>query len=332
LVADRAGNLYGTTSGGGVYGYGVIFKITLVGQETVLHAFDYGNDGGSPFAGLVFDKAGNLYGTTTIGGRGFGTVFKMLPDGTFSIIHYFDGGTDGADPRASLIIDKKGNLFGTTLGGGTYHLGTVFKLTPEGTETILHSFGGTTSDGNSPEGPLIIDRKHNLYGTTYGGGSSVGWGTVFKVAADGSESILHAFAGGPNDGLQPYCGLVTDKAGNFYGTTSGGGTNDGTVFELTPDGTEVIVHSIQSGLAPNAGLIMDKKNNLYGTASQSFHGGSVFRLAPDGTETSLHDFKGGSDGYGPMGSLVFGSRGRLYGTTQGGGGSNNAGTVFEVKK
>src|ERR1017187_10338672 len=258
LIWDAAGNLYGTTVWGGTSpscggGCGTVFELTPAAgggwTEKVLWSFGNGTDGVSPVAGMVFDAAGNLYGTTLYGGTtGFGTVFELTPaaDGTWAekVLYSFGNGTDGSIPDSGLIFDADGNLYGTTTQGGTFNqTGTVFELTPAaggiGTEKVLHSFGNGT-DGTYPEGGLIFDAAGNLYGTTWGGGAQGNGGTVFELttAAGGTwpERGLHNFGSGA-DGAHPGAGLVFDAAGNLYGTTRGGGTyGGGTVFELTPAG------------------------------------------------------------------------------------------------
>jgi uncharacterized repeat protein (TIGR03803 family) len=183
LIRDRAGNLYGTTYGGGTSGYGVVFELTPTGFLTVLQPFAGGpNDGATPVDTLVRDGAGNLYGTTGEGGtNNNGTVFKITPAGAETVLHFFAGGNnDGASPFGGLTQDAAGNLYGTTVLGGTYGEGTVFKLTPAGAETVLYSFGAFSGDGSQPHAGLLRDRAGNLYGTARDGGTS-GWGTVFKV-------------------------------------------------------------------------------------------------------------------------------------------------------
>lgn len=369
VIADAAGNLYGTTFGGGSgNGYGTIFKLTPTGTETVLHRFS-GDDGAGPASPLIADAAGNLYGTTTYGGLNLGgTVFKLTlnSDGTYShsVLHNFGRyPVDGAAPHG-LIGDAAGNLYGTTTGGGAsacgdLGCGTVFKFTPnlDGTysETVLHNFTGG-SDGQYPFGDLIADAAGNLYGTTfYGGGSGcngLGCGTVFELTPnlDGtySETVLHNFTGG-SDGAAPTAGLLADAEGNLYGTTSEGGgrnrdclTGCGTVFKLTPnlDGTydERVLYSFggSDGQTPHAGLIADAVGNLYGT---TFFGGvilpecggwcgTVFMLTPSGTLRVLHSFNF-RDGANPTAGLIADAAGNLYGTTRLGG-NNNYGTVFEL--
>jgi uncharacterized repeat protein (TIGR03803 family) len=185
VVRDSEGNLYGTTITGGTYGFGTIYKVTPAGVGTILHSFNAnGHDGIAPWASLVLYKNA-LYGTTQRGGTvGVGTVFKMTESGYETILHSFTGGTDGIFPYANLIVDSDGNLYGTTTYGGSSDLGTVFKVTPSGVETVLHSFANNSTDGRYPFGGLAIDSSGNLYGTASGGGNGNcegGCGVVFKI-------------------------------------------------------------------------------------------------------------------------------------------------------
>jgi uncharacterized repeat protein (TIGR03803 family) len=254
---DKKGNLLGTTPYGGASAGGTVFKVVPKGRETVLYSFAIGSDGNAPLAGLIKDKAGNLYGTTYEGGDtscyngyGCGTVFKLTPDGTETVLYAFQGGSDGAVPQASLIMDEAGNLYGTTVRGGNisdcdrYGCGTVFKLAPDGTETALHAFAGGPNDGANPVGDLIADKKGNLYGTTAEGGRAGGDGAgiAFKLVPDGTETVLYSFCAQTDctDGGNPLAGLIKDKAGNLYGTGQLGGNssncdghNCGVVFEIT---------------------------------------------------------------------------------------------------
>jgi uncharacterized repeat protein (TIGR03803 family) len=261
LITDNSGALYSTTFNNGSGNKGTVFKLTppAKGQtawiETVLHSFTGGSDGGLPYAGLIADKEGALYGTTSGGGiAGNGTVFKLTPPAKGqtawieTVLHSFTGGSDGASPVAGLIADKEGTLYGTTGIGGSGSHGTAFKLTPPAKgqttwiETVLYSFTGG-SDGGFPPAGLIAEngRDENrgaLYGTTLFGGTGNN-GTVFKLTppAKGqtawTETVLHSFTGG-SDGGFPYAGLIADKEGALYGTTQvGGNSSNGTVFKLT---------------------------------------------------------------------------------------------------
>jgi uncharacterized repeat protein (TIGR03803 family) len=229
-------------------------------------------------------------------------VFKLAPDGTETVLHAFAGAAagDGCFPYAGLIADSAGNFYGTTVVGGSaacdsgFGCGTVFRVAPDGTETVLHAFAGG-SDGMNPLGGLVADPSGNLYGTTQAGGENCnpGCGTAFKVATDGTETILHIFVGG-SDGSFPNAGLALDKTGNLYGATQSGGSTRcrkrpgcGTVFELTSNGTETILHSFEahkSGVAPLA-PVLDKGLSVFGTTylggntDACSHGcGVVFKL------------------------------------------------------
>jgi uncharacterized repeat protein (TIGR03803 family) len=233
LVQATNGNLYGTTFDGGAGG-GTVFKITPSGTLTTLHSFD-GTDGAGPHGGLVQATNGNLYGTTSSGGaNNDGTVFQITPSGTLTTLHSFDG-TDGATPEAALVQATNGNLYGITFHGGAnpqFGAGTVFKITPSGTLTTLHSFCSESgcTDGVFPEAALVQATDANLYGTT--SGIEIGNGTVFKITPSGMLTTLYSFDG--TDGSEPSAGLVQDTNGKFYGTTQNGGTDgDGTVFSLS---------------------------------------------------------------------------------------------------
>ena len=239
LVRDAQGNLYGMTPSGGPSSGGIVFEVTPSGTETILHSFDDSNstNGYGPEAGLIMDASGNFYGTTQAGGTegalSYGTAFEMTPSGTETVLHTFGIGTDGSNVWAGLVRDAKGNLYGTTYQGGTYGNGTVFEVTPSGTETVLHSFNNDGTDGYGPMAGLVIDASGNLYGTTEFGGTYT-YGTVFEITPSGTETILHSFGAG-TDGRNPVAGLVLDTQGNLYGTTEKGGAHGGgAVFKVKP--------------------------------------------------------------------------------------------------
>lgn len=289
LIMDSAGNLYGTTFSGGANSYyGTVFKISATGTETILHSFGVitSGDGGTPKAGVIMDSAGNLYGTTWTGGpNNDGAVFEISAAGTESVLYSFPYGTNGnANPAASLIMDQAGNLYGTTIWGGANNMGTVFEITASGAESTLYSFGISSTDASGPEAPLIMDSDGNFYGTTDGGGAYHG-GTVFKISAGGTESVLYSFGSSAGDGVNPLAGLLMDGSGNLYGTTYAGGANgDGAVFKISPDGTESVLYSFGSsatdGLQPAAGLVVDRAGNLYGTTETggATNQGTVFEI------------------------------------------------------
>jgi len=308
LVLDQKGNLYGTTYNGGnsncdLGGCGVVFKLTPRGKETVLYSFCAQSgctDGWYAEGGLISDQEGNLYGTTQYGGaynNWGGTVFKVTPRGKETVLYSFcaqSGCVDGTQPDGGVVFDQKGNLYGTTYDGGSHNSGVVFKLTPDGKETVLYSFCAQTNctDGAGPLGGIVFDQKGNLYGTTQQGGS-YDRGTVFKVTPNGKETVLHSFcrANYPcTDGAEPLAGPVFDQEGNLYGTTSEGGApgNAGVVFRLTPEGEETVLYSFcweevcADGKEPVAGLVFDQKGNLFGTTSSGgaygIWRGTVFKL------------------------------------------------------
>jgi uncharacterized repeat protein (TIGR03803 family) len=334
--------------------------------EKVLLKFD-GRDGWQPGGGLIFDSAGNIYGTTAFGGSddcayGCGTVFELTPKTgggwTRKVLHDFNG-TDGQQPDAGLVFDAKGNLYGTTQAGGANIYGTVFELSPKAggawTEKALHSFNEDGKDGVYPVASLIVDALGNLYGTT-GGGGTYGGGIVFELAPkeDGTwtEKILHSFNDDGKDGYASSAGLVLDASGNLYGTTfygGGGGCNEGnthgcgTIFELAPNvgggWTEKILHSFvgnsKDGNYPESSLIFDASGNLYGTTELGgvYEGGTVFELTPGADahwrEAVLHNFNyQNNDGSILDASLIFDASGNLYGTAYSG--VDNSGVVFEL--
>jgi uncharacterized repeat protein (TIGR03803 family) len=252
---DNSGRLYGTTSAGGLYTNGIAYNLEPVSPsnwyEIPVHAFGAPGDGSVPYGGLIFDAAGNAYGTTNQGGaNGVGTVFQLTRSRlnfgwTETVLYSFKGricsqSSDGAGPAAGLTFDSAGDLYGTTQCGGAGGYGTVFKLThnPDDTwtESILYAFQGG-NDGANPTAPVTFDSAGNLYGTTVDGGPLTD-GTIYKLTlANGSwtESVLHAFS--YTDGAAPASGVILDAAGNLYGTASSGGTNGpsgGVAYEFIP--------------------------------------------------------------------------------------------------
>jgi uncharacterized repeat protein (TIGR03803 family) len=362
LISDAAGNLYGTTytggngdcifSGGAAPGCGAIYEISPASgggwTEKLIYNFEGGTDGMLPYAGLVMDAAGNLYGAASVGGDGTfgsgGTIYKLSPPSigggswTFSVVFFFaNQATDGGAPLGTLIFDHAGNLYGTTSGGGTSNYGTIFKLSPPSgsggawTETVLHYFSGT--DGYHPESGLYQDGEGNLYGTTYYGGdladcSGSGCGVVYKLVpgSGGTYSLmmLHRFVS--SDGAYPYGG-ITYYHGDYYGTTSTNNTTrGGSVFELTPGHggpwTFTTLHTFGGagdGSAPYSGVISDAHGNLYGTTYGSGENGygTAYKLSPGsgGTwnETILENFNYPAS-FAPIGGLLL-KGSKLFGTT-----------------
>jgi uncharacterized repeat protein (TIGR03803 family) len=327
-----------------------------------LYKFTGGADGSQPYTGLIFDQAGNLYGTTEFGGAyGLGTVFELTPngDGTWKehVLYSFQGTPDGYSPDSHLTFDAAGNLYGMTWNGGIYgaYMGTVFQLSPNGDgswkETVIHSFGG--GDGIEVHGGVIFDSAGNLYGTAKLGGA-YGWGTAFQLTPNGdgtwTENVIYSFRGGDDkiDAVYPITGLVFDQAGSLYGASTDGGVyNDGTVFEISPNGqetwTEKVLYSFglsgnhSDGWQPAAGLIFDPAGNLFGTTvwgnDNGYYNGVVFRLSPNGDgswkESVIHSFIG-ADGAEPWADLMMDQAGNLYGTTFQGG-AHKRGVVFRLR-
>ncbi|PYM11065.1 MAG: hypothetical protein DME18_14990 [Verrucomicrobia bacterium] len=308
---------------------------------TTLHVFR-GTDGNAPDAPLVLGTNGSFYGVTSYGGTatntacigGCGTVFEISPAGAFVSLHSFTN-NDGDDPRAGLLQASDGNLYGTTAFGGPFGgSGTVFRITPTGVLTNLHTFRG--NDGIGPEGTLIEGPNGILYGTTAEGGPSTP-GTVFQITTNGVFATL----GGVD---QPAAGVILARDGNLYGTTEFGGSSTncnqgcGTVFKVTPNGVVTILHSFDKsdGQQPKCVLVEGSDGNLYGTTSGSAFGtlnctngcGTVFQITTNGEFTTLHAFAG-PEGKLPQAGLVFGNDGNLYGTASGGG-AFTFGTVFQV--
>lgn len=324
--------LYGTTQGGGQGGAGAVFTTSTAGKEHVLHSFgSSGPDGVFPVAGLVL-LGGVFYGTASNGGdHGFGAVFKITKAGKESLIYSFKGGTDGSQPYAPLVAEG-GVLYGTTYVGGnqncTQGCGTVFSVTPSGTEHLIYSFKGG-SDGQGPLANLVVINSV-LYGTTGAGGKN-GVGTIFKTSKSGSEKVLHSFGSG-FDGAEPEAGLLND-GGKLYGTTNGAGKNfNGTVFVATTGGSEHVLYNFKGGsdgANPEANLIL-LNGALYGTTAGGGtpNLGTVFGVNTSGKEHVLHAFKTQSEGSDPRAPLTV-VNGALYGTTSLGG-SSQMGTIFKV--
>lgn len=356
LIQAMDGNFYGTTAYGGAYNNcntgiscGTVFKITPEGTLITLHSFCAQAgcpDGKSPNGGLIQGADGNFYGTTIAGGAfDGGTVFQITPEGTLTTLHSFCAQTDCLDPAqpmAGLIQAADGNFYGTTAWGGAYGGGTVFKITPGGALTTLHSFDGT---GGVGRGRLIQATDESFYGTTTFGGAS-GSGTIFTITSEGMLTTLRIFGSESPDGSYPN-NLIQANDGNFYGTTYGGGANRvGTVFRITAAGTLTTLYSFCSetkcfdGDHLLGGLIQASDGNFYGTANEgganncALEGcGTIFEITQTGTLGVVHRFAG-IDGALPAGSLIQATDGSFYGTTLGGGGStkcaSGCGTVFRL--
>lgn len=330
---------------------------------TTLYSFT-GASGAGPDGGVVSDATGALYGLTYAGGASnMGAVIQLKPPAatggawTESVLYSFTGLSDGGTPYGGLVFDGKGALYGTTIYGGTANAGTVFQLTPPAatggawTEVVLYNFSGT-SDGGNPTGSLVFDKRGALYGTATIGGSA-GYGAAFQLMPPATlggawtYAVLYNFPGGKS-GASPSAGLTFGATGVLYGATySGGKSNAGTVYQLTPPAatggawSEAVLYSFTGGSDggyPDAGLLSASKGVLYGSTSygglSKTPNGVVYQLTPPAkaggawTQTVIYTFKGGSDGAYPFGGLVLNSN-LIFGTTYGGG-TSGLGTVYEL--
>jgi len=371
LTRDSQGNLYGTTEYGGASGAGTVFKLDTAGNETILVSFN-GSNGAYPLSNLVQDSSGNLYGTTFSGGDlncggggGCGEVFKVDPSGNETVLYAFTGtGGDGANPALGLAQDSAGNLYGATQDGGNatscnskflrFGCGTVFKIDPSGTETVLYSFTGSDGDGAAPFGGVIVDGSGNIFGTTWQGGSykrelckdnnKGGCGTVFELDSTGHETVLHDFSGSIRDGSGPQTQLVTDVKGDIYGVTLWGGKRHcklflpgcGTVFNVDANGAYTVLYRFRGridGNAPQGPLTLDQEGNLYGAAGSGgkYGQGGIFELTTAGQLSSIFFFTGDkAEPKNPNGGLILDAEGNIYGTTLHGG-DYHGGAIFEIK-
>jgi uncharacterized repeat protein (TIGR03803 family) len=303
---------------------------------TTLYNFTGGSDGAWPYAGVIQDPSGNLYGTTFgRNGSGDGVVYELKTTGAEIVLYSFTGGSDGSEPYTPVVRDRAGNIYGTTFEGGAGR-GTVFKIDTTGDETVLYSFAGGTSDGCHPDQGLLVGKSGTLFGTTNGCGSS-GYGTIFKIDSAGKETILHSFVGSPSDGAYPGRGhLAMDELGNLYGVTAmGGADNNGALYQLNGDGTLTLLHSFSGsgGCEPQGSVARDKAGNLYGTTYScgSNNYGTLWKVSKKGKETILHNFAGSpSDGCLPDAGVARDSKGNLYGVTSGCGAfGGNYGALYE---
>jgi uncharacterized repeat protein (TIGR03803 family) len=338
-LLDVNGQLYGTTTLGGEYATnaGTVFALDATGKERVLHSFGHGSDGLEPLGNLV--RIGNtLYGTTAFGGTHvLGTVFALTLSGRERVLHNFSQSrkNDGFSPYAGLTV-MNGLLYGTTKMGGKHDQGTVFSIDDAGNERIVYSFTTVHRDGDYPLGGLIV-YKGALYGTTSAGGCR--WGTVFSVTPTGKETVIYRFAcrQDRHDGKVPD-GTLTEVNGTFYGTADIGGgkapENQGTVFSVTPNGNERVLHTfgaLEDGANPYCTLLFDD-GVLYGTTIRggADDEGTIFSVTQSGKERVLHSFGVIPDGEQPDAGVVS-ANGRLYGTAAfGGGRPYGQGTVFEI--
>ena len=284
VIIDAAGNLFGTTSYGGTFSGGLVYKLAPNGTETVLHSFGGTGDGQYPALELTADPNGNLYGVTIAGGAsGDGTIFQLTSSGVETLLHSFDL-TDGQSPAGQLFRDTDGKLYGTTEAGGKYKGGTVFSCDVNGNFTDLHDFGSMPNDGHFPKSGVVPGAGGYLYGTTFYGGAHKEAGTVYRIKRDGSgEALVHSFYG-PDGNLAN--SLTVDAHGTLYGTTEKGGTQGlGVLFKMTPAGKETVLHSFAKpiGFYLSGAPAFDAAGNLYGTTDGGQgrsirYAGTIFKI------------------------------------------------------
>jgi uncharacterized repeat protein (TIGR03803 family) len=351
LTQAPDGTFHGTTSRGGAGNFGTVFAMTAGGTLTTLVEFT-GNAGsfrGSfPYGGVIRGTDGRFYGTTARGGAlGDGTVFRWTAPGTFeTLVDFTDTGATakGASPYAALTQGPDGNFYGTTANGGANNCGTVFRVTPAGDLLTLATLtgNGATNRGASPESALVLGADGKFYGTTFGGGTG-NFGTLFRIATDGTLTTLASFTGKAGDaaGAMPEAALVRGTDGSFYGATFHGGASDaGTIFKLTTSGANPVLSTLFEFSGPNsgayfqAGLVHANDGNFYGTTAGNgvFGKGTIFKLTPAGALTTLVEFTGNgaaNKGTSPYAALIQAGDGNLYGTTAAGG-ANDLGTIYKV--
>jgi uncharacterized repeat protein (TIGR03803 family) len=349
LVQGLDGNLYGTSYGGG-NGYGTIFSVSTGGTLKVLYTFCHlagCADGEFPDGGLVLGTDGAFYGTTHQGGAGSGTVFRITKAGVFSTLYTFCTAancSDGELPQGELVQGRDGRFYGTTEGSGNVGNGTAFAITSTGGFTTLHTFCGFSGcgDGAYPYAGLALGPDGNFYGTNHSSGTN-DWGTFFQMTPGGAVTTLYNFCvfSSCTDGGYPGSGVILAADGDYYGTTTEGGTSNacpdgcGTIFKVTSGGSLNTLHSFDlkdgSLTLSSAGLVQGTDGNFYGTTENggSSKKGSLYQLTPSGTFTTLVNLYS-SIGDEPAGGLVQATDGNLYGTTTGGGGRYKAGTIFKL--
>ena len=331
LVIGADGNFYGATYAGGANGYGTIFKMTPAGILTVLHSLSSAADGANCYGSLVKGSDNNFYGTTNGGGTtGQGTIFKITPAGVYTVLRQMNQATDGGHSQSDLIQATDGNFYGMAYSGGPNFSGTIFKITPTGTFTLLRSL--VSANGINPYGSLLQGTDGNFYGTTSSSGANSG-GTIFKITPAGTLTVLHALLP-TTEGGNPRGSLVRGNDGNYYGLTNTGGTNFfGSLFKITSTGVFTVLTGFNGAIigdAPNESLIQATDFAFYGTTLNggTNNQGTIFKIC-GGVYSVLHSFKTTTEGGLPKGSLVQATDGNFYGITSTGG-TSNSGTIFKI--
>jgi len=334
FAQGRDGNLYSTTTDGGLNLEGAVFQLTPSGTMTRLWSFDGTNalnSGAYPDSGLTLGTDGNFYGTTSAGGSaGAGSVFKITASGKITTLHSFNGCSEGSNVYAPVVQGFDGNFYGTASDGGCEVFGTVYKITPSGTLTVVYTFPGTS--GLAYPQAITLGTDGNFYGTTLG--ATGGYGAVFKLTPQGKLTVLHTFT---DFGQSPKGMIIQANDGNFYGTTAKGGTDGvGAVYRMTPAGGFTIIHNFSEGdgmgLFPSAGLVQATDGKFYGASGSNTSSGVIFQITSTGTFTVLFNLTntaGLYPGQNPQVALFQNTNGTLYGDTYGGG-SGGGGVLYSL--
>lgn len=329
-LADDTGRVYLATYGGGKYQRGTVVRLDGDGAAKMLYEFKDKAGPSYPSSPLLRGPDGVLYGVASrMNGTTYGTAVFKLDHGHETTLHFFGEGNSAlGGPMPGLVMDAAGNLYGATVGGGANGIGQVFKIAPDGTTNVLHSFSGP--DGRWVQGDLMLDANGTIFGTTFAGGAEES-GTIFRITSDGTFAQLHSFVYA-TEGTQIWSGLVGDAKGNLYGTANYGGPSfGGTVFKLSANGKLSVLHAFtgnSDGERPQGTLVRDAKGNLFGITQHGGDGGdgTVYRLKPNGQMRVLHAFTNGEDGGWPLGGLTMDASGSLYGATL------HGGNVFEIRR
>jgi uncharacterized repeat protein (TIGR03803 family) len=336
LIKASDGNFYGMTSGGG-FNFGTVFRMTSAGAVTVLHSFNGTSEGSKPYGNLLQGPDGNFYGMTYEGGTSKnGTIFKITPSGIYTVLHHLDYMVDGAHPLSSLIKGTDNNFYGMTSTGGTNVVGTIFRITPTGTYTVLRHMN-STPDGAFPQGSLVLGPDGNFYGMTLSGGTN-NYGTIFRITPAGAFSVRRHLNYNTDGGYPNRTNLIVAADGNFYGMTYQGGTfGYGTIFKMTPGGTFTVLKNLDltpDGGFPKGSLTQHTDGSFYGMMQSggSIGYGTVFKITSGGTYTVLKNLDVTVTGGNAQGSLVRNSTdGNFYGMTSfGGRGGSGLGTIFKI--
>ena len=334
FAQGRDGNLYSTSTYGGLNAEGAVFQLSPSGTMTRLWSFDSTNtlnSGAYPDSGLTLGTDGNFYGTTFAGGSaGAGSVFKITASGKITTLHSFNGCSEGSNVYAPVVQGFDGNFYGTASDGGCEVFGTVYKITPSGTLTVVYTFPGTS--GLSYPQAITLGTDGNFYGTTLG--ATGGYGAVFKITPQGKLTVLHTFT---DFGQTPKGMIIQANDGNFYGTTEKGGVNGvGAIYKMTPAGTLTVIHDFSEtdamGIFPVAGLLQATDGKFYGTSGSNYSSGVLFQITSTGTFTvlvNLTNTAGLYPGQNPQVAPFQNTNGTLYGDTYGGG-AGGGGVLYSL--